>query len=148
MICICPHYVYQTCLQQWAPDVRDLVRSGYWPASANACTMLNSFQELKLISPGFSRQAFAKMLEHHTLCRKSKYDISNTIYYAHQYYQQIIFIYFDYLKNVFSYSDILSSLDRSTGMPSRGAFLSLPTPPLRKTSYAVIPLSPALPAHL
>ncbi|XP_056456437.1 uncharacterized protein LOC130390471 isoform X2 [Gadus chalcogrammus] len=68
-----PRYVCQTCLQQWAPDVRDLVRSGYWPASANASTiytvdLLNTFQELKLISPGFSRQALAKMLEHRTLC--------------------------------------------------------------------------------
>ncbi|XP_056462866.1 uncharacterized protein LOC130402641 [Gadus chalcogrammus] len=67
-----PRYVCQTCLQQWAPDVRDLVRSGYWPASANASTIytvdLNTFQELKLISPGFSRQALAKMLEHRTLC--------------------------------------------------------------------------------
>ncbi|KAK0144501.1 putative nuclease HARBI1 [Merluccius polli] len=68
-----PRYVCQTCLQQWAPDVRDLVRSGYWPASANVSTiytvdLLNSFQDLKLISPGFSRQAFAKLLEHRTLC--------------------------------------------------------------------------------
>ena len=66
-------YVCQTCLQQRAPDVRDLVRSGHWPASANASTiytmdLLNSFQELKWISLGFFRQAFAKLLEHRTLC--------------------------------------------------------------------------------
>ena len=84
----------------------------------------------------------------HTVCRKSKYDITNTIYYAHQYYQLIIFIHFDYLKNGFSYTDILSCLDRPTGMTCRGAFLSLHTPPLRKSSSAVIPLSPALPACL
>ena len=101
-----PRYVCQTCLQQWAPDVRDLVRSGYWPASANASTiytvdLLNTFQELKLISPGFSRQALAKMLEHRTLCAGRVSDISNTIYYAHQYCQQFFYLFFDYLKNVF-----------------------------------------------
>jgi hypothetical protein len=101
-----PRYVCQTCLQQWAPDVRDLVRSGYWPASANASTiytvdLLNTFQELKLISPGFSRQALAKMLEHRTLCAGRVSDISNTIYYAHQYCQQFFYFFFDYLKNVF-----------------------------------------------
>lgn len=30
--------------------------------------LLSSFQELKVISPGFSRQAFAKLLEHRTKC--------------------------------------------------------------------------------
>ncbi|ROI15872.1 hypothetical protein DPX16_0564 [Anabarilius grahami] len=30
--------------------------------------LLNSFQELKVIAPGFSRQAFAKLLEHRTKC--------------------------------------------------------------------------------
>ena len=94
-----PRYVCQTCLQQWAPDVRDLVRSGYWPASANASTiytvdLLNTFQELKLISPGFSRQALAKMLEHRTLCAGRVSDISNTIYYAHQYCQQFFLFFF------------------------------------------------------
>ena len=105
-----PRYVCQTCLQQWAPDVRDLVRSGYWPASANASTiytvdLLNSFQE----------QAFAKRLEHRTLCAGRVSMISAmlfTMLARRQYYQQIIYIYFEYLKNVFSYSDILSSLDR------------------------------------
>ena len=83
----------------------------------------------------------------HTVCRKSKW---------HQQYYLLcspilsaIFLFFFWLsQKCFPYSDILSSLDRSTGMPCRGAFLSLHTPPLRKTSSAVLPLSPALPAHL
>ncbi|XP_026051352.1 uncharacterized protein LOC113038265 [Carassius auratus] len=58
---------------QWTPDFKDLLRSGYWPASITNSTLytldlLSSLQELKIISPGFSRQAFAKLLEHRTKC--------------------------------------------------------------------------------
>ncbi|XP_060721178.1 uncharacterized protein LOC132842472 isoform X3 [Tachysurus vachellii] len=58
---------------QWTPDSKDLLRSGYWPASVSNSTLytldlLSSFQELKVIAPGFSRQAFAKLLEHRTKC--------------------------------------------------------------------------------
>ncbi|RXN23154.1 hypothetical protein ROHU_003338 [Labeo rohita] len=66
-----PLYVCQSCQHQWSPDVKELMRSGYWPASVTSSTLytldlLSSFQELKVISPGFSRQAFAKLLEHRT----------------------------------------------------------------------------------
>ncbi|KAK9970033.1 hypothetical protein ABG768_028172 [Culter alburnus] len=66
-----PLYKCQTCQQQWTPDSKDLLRSGYWPASVSNSTLytldlLSSFQELKVIAPGFSRQAFAKLLEHRT----------------------------------------------------------------------------------
>ncbi len=66
-----PLYICQTCQHQWIPDLKDLFRSGYWPASVTCSTLytldlLSSFQELKAISPGFSRQAFAKLLEHRT----------------------------------------------------------------------------------
>ncbi|XP_058639294.1 uncharacterized protein LOC131544819 [Onychostoma macrolepis] len=66
-----PLRVCQTCQHQWTPDLKDLLRSGYWPASDTSSTLytldlLNSFQDLKVISPGFSRQAFAKLLEHRT----------------------------------------------------------------------------------
>ncbi|KAI4795467.1 hypothetical protein KUCAC02_031401 [Chaenocephalus aceratus] len=49
----------------------DSPQSGYWPASVSISTLytldlLSSFEELKVISPGFSRQAFAKLLEHRT----------------------------------------------------------------------------------
>ena len=68
-----PLYECQTCQHQWTPDMKDFLRSGYWPASVNTSTLytvdlLSSFQELKVISPGFSRQAFAKLLEHRTKC--------------------------------------------------------------------------------
>ncbi|KAK2821369.1 hypothetical protein Q7C36_020712 [Tachysurus vachellii] len=68
-----PLYECQTCQQQWTPDLKDLLRSGYWPASVSNSTLytldlLSSFQELKVIAPGFSRQAFAKLLEHRTKC--------------------------------------------------------------------------------
>ncbi|KAJ8262138.1 hypothetical protein GJAV_G00162820 [Gymnothorax javanicus] len=68
-----PLYACQVCQQQWSPDQKDLLASGYWPGSPNTATLytvdlLNSFQELKVIAPGFSRQAFAKLLEHRTKC--------------------------------------------------------------------------------
>ena len=123
------------------------------PIAANASTLytvdlLNSFQELKLISPGFSSQAFAKLLVHCTLCAGRVSMISEILFTILTNMISKLFSYTLTISNVFSYTDIPSSLDRSTGMPCRGAFLSLHTPPLRKTSYAVIPLSPALPAHL
>ncbi|KAK1896646.1 putative protein YveK [Dissostichus eleginoides] len=68
-----PLYVCQTCQHQWTPDLKVLLKSGYWPASVSISTLyildlLSSFEELKVISPGFSRQAFAKLLEHRTKC--------------------------------------------------------------------------------
>ncbi|KAK1880172.1 Transducer of Cdc42-dependent actin assembly protein 1 like [Dissostichus eleginoides] len=68
-----PLYVCQTCQQQWTPDLKVLLKSGYWPASVSISTLytldlLSSFEELKVISPGFSRQTFAKLLEHRTKC--------------------------------------------------------------------------------
>ncbi|KAK9970282.1 hypothetical protein ABG768_026237 [Culter alburnus] len=68
-----PLYECQACQQQWTPDSKDLLRSGYWPASVSSSMLytldlLSSFQELKVIAPGFSRQAFAKLLEHRTKC--------------------------------------------------------------------------------
>lgn len=68
-----PLYTCGTCERQWTPDLKDLIGSGYWPASLNVCTLytldlLSSFKELKVISPGFARQAFAKLLEHRTKC--------------------------------------------------------------------------------
>lgn len=68
-----PQYLCGTCQRQWTPVLKDLVGSGYWPASLNVSTLytldvLSSFQELKVISPGFARQAFAKLLEHRTKC--------------------------------------------------------------------------------
>ncbi|XP_042578416.1 uncharacterized protein LOC122137066 isoform X2 [Cyprinus carpio] len=66
-----PLYVCQTCQHLWTPDLKDLLRRGYWPASDTSSTLstldlLSSCQELKVISRGFSRQAFAKLLEYRT----------------------------------------------------------------------------------
>ncbi|KAK1903623.1 Protein wech [Dissostichus eleginoides] len=60
-------------VQQWTPDLKVLLKSGYWPASVSISTLytldlLSSFEELKVIFPGFSRQFFAKLLEHRTKC--------------------------------------------------------------------------------
>ncbi|XP_046873039.1 uncharacterized protein LOC124465354 [Hypomesus transpacificus] len=66
-----PVYLCNICMQKWTPEVRDLIKSGYWPATTLSQTLysvdlLSSFQELKGISPGLSRQAFTKLLEHRT----------------------------------------------------------------------------------
>ena len=66
-----PLYLCGTCQRQLTPELKDLIRSGYWPASLTVSTLytldhLSSFQELKVISPGSARQAFAKFLEHRT----------------------------------------------------------------------------------
>ncbi|XP_056144681.1 uncharacterized protein LOC130120088 [Lampris incognitus] len=68
-----PVHVCNICLQRWTPDLKDLIKSGYWPASSHSQTLytidlFHSFQDLKVISPGFSGQAFAKLLEHRTRC--------------------------------------------------------------------------------
>jgi len=49
----------------------DLIRSGYWPASVNADTLFSvdvfsTFEEMKTVAPGLSRQGFLRMLERRT----------------------------------------------------------------------------------
>ncbi|XDV48568.1 hypothetical protein PO909_017965 [Leuciscus waleckii] len=49
----------------------DLISSGYWPASVNADTLFSidvfsSFEEMKTVAPGLSRQGFLRMLERRT----------------------------------------------------------------------------------
>ncbi|KAK9967879.1 hypothetical protein ABG768_022810, partial [Culter alburnus] len=68
-----PLFACQTCQQQWAREFMDLVNSGYWPASTSSSTLyslnlFSSVRELKIIALALSRQAFAKLLEHHTKC--------------------------------------------------------------------------------
>ncbi|XP_039634767.1 uncharacterized protein LOC120544936 isoform X2 [Perca fluviatilis] len=58
-----PNLSCKLCLAQWTPDMSDLIRSGYWPASVNADTLFSvdvftSFEELKTVAPSFSRQVF------------------------------------------------------------------------------------------
>ncbi|XP_062376140.1 uncharacterized protein LOC134064287 isoform X2 [Sardina pilchardus] len=56
------------CQKSWTAGLEDLVRCGYWPATVNHHTlyqvnMLTAFQQLKLLAPGLSRQAYLGMLE-------------------------------------------------------------------------------------
>ncbi|XP_034094527.1 uncharacterized protein LOC117561328 isoform X3 [Gymnodraco acuticeps] len=66
-----PKRVCNTCHYEWTPDWGDLIRSGYWPASVNGDTLYStdvfkSFEDLKTVAPGLSRQAFLQMLERRT----------------------------------------------------------------------------------
>ncbi|XP_039677040.1 uncharacterized protein LOC120571947 isoform X1 [Perca fluviatilis] len=66
-----PNLSCKLCLTQWTPDMSDLIRSGYWPASVNADTLFSmdvftSFEELKTVAPSLSRQGFLRMLEKRT----------------------------------------------------------------------------------
>ncbi|KAI9523948.1 hypothetical protein NQZ68_022581 [Dissostichus eleginoides] len=66
-----PKRVCSTCHYEWTPDWGDLIRSGYWPASVNGDTLYStdvfkSFEDLKTVAPGLSRQAFLQMLERRT----------------------------------------------------------------------------------
>ncbi len=58
-------------LSQWTPDRSDLIRSGYWPKSVNADTLFSvdvfsTFEEMKTVAPGLSRQGFLRLLEQRT----------------------------------------------------------------------------------
>ncbi|KAI9516469.1 hypothetical protein NQZ68_015971 [Dissostichus eleginoides] len=66
-----PKRVCNTCHYEWTLDRGDLIRSGYWPASVNGDTLYStdvfkSFEDLKTVAPGLSRQAFLQMLERRT----------------------------------------------------------------------------------
>ncbi|KAF3833318.1 hypothetical protein F7725_026983 [Dissostichus mawsoni] len=72
-----PLYVCQTCQQQWTPDLKVLLKSGYWPASVSISTLytldlLSSFEELKVISPGFQTGLCKAAGASHKVWRKSK----------------------------------------------------------------------------
>ncbi|CAL8355831.1 unnamed protein product [Merluccius merluccius] len=59
------------CNKQWSPAVSDFVRSGYWPATMQAQTLFHqdlfhSFEAMKTVAPGMSRQAFTSMLDQRT----------------------------------------------------------------------------------
>ncbi|XP_042575480.1 uncharacterized protein LOC109070119 isoform X2 [Cyprinus carpio] len=59
------------CNKQWAPEVSDFVRSGYWPATMQAQTLFHqdlfhSFEAMKTTAPGMSVKAFTAMLDQRT----------------------------------------------------------------------------------
>ncbi|XP_052473356.1 uncharacterized protein LOC128029544 isoform X2 [Carassius gibelio] len=66
-----PNLACRVCLSQWTPDRSDLIRSGYWPASVNSETLFSvdvfsTFEEMKTVAPGLSRQGFLRLLEQRT----------------------------------------------------------------------------------
>ncbi|KAG5267022.1 hypothetical protein AALO_G00238940, partial [Alosa alosa] len=68
-----PLFACKNCNQQWSPEFKDILASGYWPASISSDTLytfniFSTFQELKVIAPTLFRQAFVKLLEHRTRC--------------------------------------------------------------------------------
>ncbi|RXN13634.1 putative protein si:dkey-29d5.2 [Labeo rohita] len=59
------------CKKQWAPEVSDFARSGYWPATMQAQTLFHqdlfhSFEAMKTAAPGMSVKAFTAMLDQRT----------------------------------------------------------------------------------
>ncbi|XP_051993319.1 uncharacterized protein LOC127651503 isoform X2 [Xyrauchen texanus] len=59
------------CNKQWAPEVSDFVRSGYWPVTMQAQTLFHqdlfhSFEAMKTTAPGMSVKAFTAMLDQRT----------------------------------------------------------------------------------
>nr|XP_055057891.1 uncharacterized protein LOC129442074 [Misgurnus anguillicaudatus]XP_055057892.1 uncharacterized protein LOC129442074 [Misgurnus anguillicaudatus] len=66
-----PELTCKHCNKQWAPEVSDLVRSGYWPATMQAQTLFHrdlfhSFEAMKTAAPGMSVKAFTAMLDQRT----------------------------------------------------------------------------------
>jgi len=66
-----PNLLCRLCLAHWTPDMSDLRRSGYWAASVNAdmlfsVDVFSTFEEMKTVAPGLSRQGFLRMLERRT----------------------------------------------------------------------------------
>ncbi|XP_029948658.1 uncharacterized protein LOC115389289 [Salarias fasciatus] len=67
-VCL-PQKSCPSCSAEWTPDVKDLLRYRYWPATSNCQTLykfdvFRTFEHMKLTAPAMSRQAFLKMLEH------------------------------------------------------------------------------------
>ncbi|XP_037396306.1 uncharacterized protein LOC119263847 isoform X1 [Pygocentrus nattereri] len=59
------------CMKSWTTGLDELVQCGYWPATINHQTIFHvdlfqSFQDLKQLAPGLSRQAFIGMLDERT----------------------------------------------------------------------------------
>ncbi|XP_041641742.1 uncharacterized protein LOC121508745 [Cheilinus undulatus] len=66
-----PLLLCKNCSKQWTPDMKEMVKSGYWPATMQAQTLLqedlfHSFEAMKTAAPGMSRQAFTAMLDQRT----------------------------------------------------------------------------------
>lgn len=75
------------CNKQWAPEVGDFVRSGYWPATMHSQTLFHqdlfrSFEAMKTASPGMSMKGFTAMLDQRTeqFGRVSKFEADRQIH--------------------------------------------------------------------
>ena len=67
-----PQLTCEGCNTTWETGVEYLIQSGYWPATLNFATiyeadLFNSFEDMKMASPGLSLQAFLRMLDKRTL---------------------------------------------------------------------------------
>ncbi len=70
-VCL-PQKSCPSCSAEWTPDVKDLLRYRYWPATSSCQTLykvdvFSTFEHMKLTAPAMSRQAFLKMLEHRSV---------------------------------------------------------------------------------
>ena len=66
-----PKLACKSCPAQWTPDRKDLIRSGYWPASVKSDTLfaadlLATFEGMKTTAPNLLRQGFLRTLDGRT----------------------------------------------------------------------------------
>ncbi|CAM4491128.1 unnamed protein product [Leuciscus chuanchicus] len=66
-----PHFKCPKCLVSRNTSVPQLIKSGYWPATASCETLYKidvfvSYDHMKLTAPGMSRQSFTSLLEQRT----------------------------------------------------------------------------------
>ncbi|XP_039506940.1 uncharacterized protein LOC120462377 isoform X3 [Pimephales promelas] len=70
-VCL-PRKVCPTCLVEWTPGVKELLRYRYWPSTTNCQTLysfdvFDAFAHIKVSAPSMSRHAFLKLLEHRSV---------------------------------------------------------------------------------
>lgn len=67
-----PELFCEACQATWSAAVADLNSSHYWPATLQFATIYTtdiffSFEEVKMVAPGLSCQAFLRMLDQRTV---------------------------------------------------------------------------------
>ncbi|KAK7156996.1 hypothetical protein R3I94_006908 [Phoxinus phoxinus] len=70
-VCL-PRKICPTCLVEWTPGVKELLRYRYWPSTTNCQTLysfdvFDAFAHIKVSAPSMSRHAFLKLLEHRSV---------------------------------------------------------------------------------
>ncbi|XP_029919040.1 uncharacterized protein LOC115367433 isoform X2 [Myripristis murdjan] len=76
-VCL-PQKSCPSCSTEWTPEVKDLLRYRYWPATTSCQTLFKfdvftTFEHMKMTAPAMSRQAFLKMLEHRSVQADRQY---------------------------------------------------------------------------